>query len=244
MSENKFFIVDGVYPPFIGLNRIGNKLLSLEVENPLDIDTSGFIIYKYLDSGGNGAVYLTDAKWVGDDSFTDVIKIQPITSPERETAFDREIEFQDRAARADLAPAIKKSGFINFSDGVIGYVEMERVKNFIHLYQTENPIKKVFACEYIKKLSDIGLINTKDPRNHFYTDNNQLKMIDFGEVEDISSLTPAQKREKMNEMAAALGINCEREFKGGKKKRKTRKKKSKIKKRKTKTKKEKRKNKN
>ena len=172
MSENKFFIVDGVYPPFIGLNRIGNKLLSLEVENPVgkDIDTSGFTIYKYLDSGGNGAVYLTDANFVGVDSFRDVIKIQPITSAEREAAFKREIEFQDRAARAHLAPAIRKSGFIKFSDGVIGYVEMEKVKNFIHLYQTENPIKKAFACEYIKKLSGRGLINTKDPRNHFYTD--------------------------------------------------------------------------
>lgn len=84
---NKFFIVDGVYPPFIGLNRKGNKLLSLEVENLLDINTSGFTIYKYLDSGGNGAVYLTDADLVGDDSFRDVVKIQPISSPEREAAF-------------------------------------------------------------------------------------------------------------------------------------------------------------
>jgi len=57
------------------------------------------------------------------------------------------------------------------------------------LYQTENAIKKAFACEYIKKLSDIGLINTKDPRNHFYTDKGNLKMIDFGEVKDISLLT-------------------------------------------------------
>ena len=82
---------------------------------------------------------------------------------------------------------------------------MERVKNFIHLYQTENPIKKAFACEYIKKLSGIGLINTKDPRNHFYTDKGKLKMIDFGEVEDISSLTQVQKREKMNEIG--VGYN-------------------------------------
>jgi len=231
---NKFFITDDVYPPFIGLNRTGNKILSLEVENPLDINTSGFTIYKYLDSGGNGAVYLTDADLVGDNSLRDVIKIQPISSPEREAAFKREIEFQDRAARTHLAPAISKSGFIKFSDGVIGYVEMERVKNFIHLYQTENPIKKAFACDYIKKLSGIGLINTKDPRNHFYTDKGKLKMIDFGEVEDISSLTPVRKREKMNEMEAALGIIChESEFRGGKKKRKTRRKNKKTKNRKT-----------
>ena len=85
-----------------------------------------------------------------------------------------------------------------------------------------------------KKLSGIDLINTKDPRNHFYTDKGKLKMIDFGEVEDISSLTPLQKREKMNEMAAALGIIChESEFRGGKKKRKTRRKNKKIKNRKT-----------
>jgi len=53
---NKFFINDDDYPQFIGLNRTGDKLLSLEVENPLDINTSRFTIYKYLDSGGNGAV--------------------------------------------------------------------------------------------------------------------------------------------------------------------------------------------
>ena len=66
----------------------------------------------------------------------------------------KEIEFQDRSARAHLAPAISKSGFINFDDGLIGYVEMERVKNFIHLYQTENPIKKAFACDYITPLNN------------------------------------------------------------------------------------------
>ena len=58
-------------------------------------------------------------------------------------------------------------------------------------------------------------------------------MIDFGEVEDILSLTQVQKREKMNEMAVALGIDCEREFRGGKKKRKTRRKNNKTKNRKT-----------
>ena len=75
-------------------------------------------------------------------------------------------------------------------------------------YLKTNIVNNTFdneICEFIVKLSNIGLINIVDPGRHFYLDDGKIKMIDFGFVTEVN---PVSKSADMEKMAELCNIKC------------------------------------
>ena len=153
--------------------------------------------YTHLDSGGAGQVYLSSDK-------THVIKLML----SRKEKVEREVWMQVKAAHAGLAPHVLDTGCSSGThDGVpLCYIRMEYLRDHIDLYDED--IREEYEdqiCKYIEDLTDLGLVNTIDPRRHFYEVGDRLQMIDFGEFEMIR---PNQLYQKRVEMASECGVNC------------------------------------
>ena len=158
--------------------------------------------YKFIDSGASGKVYL---KNTGDS----VIKLLFSNDYESEKQFKEkclsEIEKQTYAAQHKLAPMpyyniYQSSPRFGFGSQILCYIEMKFLKK--HIFPQDHP-KEV--CQYIRKLANIGLINTVDPLLHFYLDENVIQMIDFGNVTEINQDNIPGDIQRMAELC---GIDC------------------------------------
>lgn len=179
--------------------------------------------YKFLDSGASGKVYL---KNTGDS----VIKLLFSNDFETPDEFTRkclkEIELQTHAAQHKLAPMpyyqiYKPSSRFGFGSRMLCYVEMKFLKE--HIFPQDYP-KEI--CAYIHKLASIGLINKVDPLTHFYIDDGNIQMIDFGNVELINQDDINGDIKTMSDMC---GIDCSISAFGKKRKHKKSKRKNKYK---------------
>ena len=176
--------------------------------------------YEFFNSGATAFTYVNAAS-------NELVKIihGPYYEPhDNYAAFikecEKEIEYQQRAARNGLGPRIY--------DGKYGFVEKENsFYNTPYFYivmeylSEKNGWKHIFAgdirdsifCNYIKDLvSKTGLINDEDPQAHFYYNNkkNKLYMIDYGRCKECKNLDVSES-ECIELMSSALDINCDKD---------------------------------
>ena len=153
--------------------------------------------YDHLDSGGSGQVYLSlDRRFV--------IKLM-LTRKEK---VEHEVWMQMKAAQAGLAPDILGTGCSTREhDGVpLCFMRMNFLDNHVDLHDEDTREEyEDQICNYIQELTNLGIVNTTDPRRHFYEVGDGLQMIDFGEFELIR---PRELHEKRLEMAAECGVHC------------------------------------
>ena len=171
---------------------------------------SGATAFTYVNAASNKLVKIIHGpRYEPDDNYAAFIK-----------ECEKEIEYQQRAARNGLGPRIYdgKYGFVekenSFYDTPYFYIVMEYLsekKGWKHTFIDDKP-DSIF-CHYIKDLvSKTGLINVKDPQAHFYYNNkeNKLYMIDYGNCEECENLDDVSESECIKLMSSALGINCKK----------------------------------
>ena len=164
-------------PEYIGFQMSKNKWI--EVVNPR-YDT-----YKWLNRGASGHAYVNRNK---------VVKIIEGNEYQNKKEFiencEKEINFQERAAKYGLAPKVFYKGFIDepFFIKTIPYyyyVVMEYLSpnEWVNLYSGDDD---KLLCKFISDLVDkAGLINNFDPLVHIYKNNkNKVVMIDYGRCID------------------------------------------------------------
>lgn len=138
----------------------------------------------------------------------------------------KEVNYQQLAARYDLAPAVYRFGFIDdikdspFPDRPYFYIWMEYLSPDTWESVFADDIK-IQACKFIKDLvSKTHLYNKFDPIKHFYKNKltGQIKMIDYGMVTECTPATRTNINTCIEEMEKELEIECSSTMTGGRKK--------------------------
>jgi len=182
-------------PEYIGFYMKGNKWI--EVKEPRH-DT-----YKWMDGGASGYVYINNNR---------LVKIIRGNIYEDKKEFikncKKEADFQKKAARHNLAPAVYYDGFVDIPFFVKDipfyyYIVMDYLSS--DWKQIHPKSNKELMCEFITNLvNKVGIINNFDPYVHFYKNKytNQLVMIDYGRCIE------CKKDSCIQQMADALEIDC------------------------------------
>jgi len=183
-------------PEYIGFRMSKNKWI--EVLKPRD-DT-----YKWINGGASGYAYVNKNK---------IVKIirgsKYINKEDFIKEAEKEIDFQERAAKHKLAPKIFYKGFVNepfFIEDVpyYYYVVMKYLSpdKWVNLWRGQND---KLMCKFISDLVDkVGIINDFDPTAHIYINKNKVVMIDYGRCIEC-------KEEKCKKkMAKTLEVVCGR----------------------------------
>jgi len=196
---------------YIGYSMRKQRWVSIRYEDKrydtYEFFNSGATAFTYVNAASNKLVKIIHGPYYKpDDNYAAFIK-----------ECEKEIEYQQRAARNGLGPRIYdgKYGFVeqknSFYDTPYFYIVMEYLSK-------ENGWKHIFAgdiqdsifCNYIKNfVSKTGLINVTDQQSHFYYNNrkNKLYMIDYGNCEECGIRNVSKCIESMS---SALGINCDK----------------------------------
>lgn len=197
---------------YIGYSMRKKRWVSIRHEDKrsdtYEFFNSGATAFTYVNAASNKLVKIIHGSRYGsDDNYAAFIK-----------ECEKEIEYQQRAARNGLGPRIYdgKYGFVeqknSFYDTPYFYIVMEYLseKNgWKHIFAGD--IRDSIFCNYIKDLvSKTGLINDEDPQAHFYYNNkkNKLYMIDYGRCKECKNLDVSES-ECIELMSSALDINCD-----------------------------------
>lgn len=169
---------------YISYSMRDSKWYSVKHEN-INNDT-----YEFLNSGASGMVYVNK-------NANKVVKIIRLSDDKDELEKEiikstQEVKFQSSAAKFKLAPRVYFHGYINTEKSFLGnttpyyYIVMDYLSpnEWDNVYGDKDNKREISL--FVKKLIEkVGIVNTIDPRLHFYKNKKtgQIVMIDYDHCE-------------------------------------------------------------